>query len=102
MKKYTAIIRTKTEGIDNEGRYHTYTYKYETDRLRDIYEQAKIDTCDYNGIGLAFVYDKQGQALKQIASIGREIAVYAELDNEARQDAAVLYADHKEDDVIAL
>ena len=102
MKKYTAIIKTRTDCIDNNGNVRSRTYKYEADRLRDIYKQAEIDTCDYNGISYAFVYDKLGRVVKQIVSIGREIAVYAEIDNEEQHDAAELYAEHKEDEVITL
>lgn len=102
MKKYTAIIKTKTDGIDHEGRRHAYTYKYEADSLHVIYEQAGDDACDYDGISLAFAYDEQGRALTMIASVGGEIAVFSRLDYQERLDAAELYEAHKEDDVITL
>lgn len=102
MKKYTAIIKTREDCIDNNGNVRSRTYKYESDRLRALYEAAAADARDYNGIFAAFVYDKQGQPLKGIAVFDGKGAGYGDLDWQDRSYAAELYEDHKEDEVITL
>lgn len=102
MKKYTAIIKTRQDCIDNDGNVRSRTFKYEADRLRPIYEAAAADALSYGGLYAAIVYDRQGRAVKEIAVFDGKAVGFGELDWQERQYAAELYEEHKGDDVITL